>query len=142
MAERDAARIRVADHVMCLSIFLYLNYEKRGNPCRVCGIKVEDGSYHFYVKGGLICLIAGLVSFVPEIRSFVPELGRRHIYVIKHHLPSYGKVSYTFIRFLHRASFYVINNHGRIRASLKIIDHAGRIHISYSIMCHKLHMTS
>ena len=33
--------------------FLYLNYEKRGNPCRVCGIKVEDGSYHFYVKGGL-----------------------------------------------------------------------------------------
>ena len=99
-------------------------------------------SYHFYVKGGLICLIAGLVSFVPEIRSFVPELGRRHIYVIKHHLPSYGKVSYTFIRFLHRASFYVINNHGRIRASLKIIDHAGRIHISYSIMCHKLHMTS
>ena len=50
MAERDAARIRVADHVMCLSIFLYLNYEKRGNPCRVCGIKVEDGSYHFYVN--------------------------------------------------------------------------------------------
>ena len=50
MAERDAARIRVADHVMCLSIFLYLNYEKRGNPCRVCGIKVEDGSYHFYVR--------------------------------------------------------------------------------------------
>ena len=72
----------------------------------------------------------GLVSFLPEIRSFLPELGRRHINVIKYHFTSYGNVSYTFIRFLHRASFYVINNHGHIRVSLKIIDHAGHIHIS------------
>ena len=74
--------------------------------------------------------LPGLVSFLPEIRSFLPELERRHINVIKYHFTSYGNVSYTFIRFLHRASFYVINNHGHIRASLKIIDHAGRIHIS------------